>query len=248
MKDPTEAPPRYADAGAPEGRLLDLLRAPEMSAEQIARGERRITELAKAPPAPKPTGTGVLKIAALVALVVAPLATYGLRDARDGNQPLARLETPEPPSPPAPVEVALTPAAPARAPAEAAPTVSVDSLPAAIESAPSAPKLVDSHKAAPPRAPNDRLAAELALLDHARIALGTDPKAALRDVDRHAQDFPDGQLVAQREVIAVDALQRLGRTSEARARGKAFAGRFPDTSAARRIDSLLNGPPAAARP
>lgn len=244
MKDPTEAPPRYADTGAPEGRLLDLLRAPEMSAEQIARAERRIAELAKAPRPPTPTGIGPLKLAALVALVVAPLATYGVMATKNEERPVASTVS-------ASVEATLAPTIPARAPTETAPTVSVDSLPtapAAIEPPPSAPKAVDTRKAAPPRAPDDKLAAELALLDHARGALGSDPATALRDVGRHTRDFPDGQLVAQREVIAVDALQRLGRTNEARARGKAFSDRNPGTSAARRIDSLLNGPPAAARP
>jgi len=222
MREPTEAPPRYADLGASEGRLLDLLRTPEMSAEQIARCERRVVELAKAPPAPTATGTGALKIAA-VALVVVPLTLFGLSELRDVDRPLVPATTSTLPS------------------TEALPTIDVDSLPTAAESA---PKLAEPRTTPTPRAPTDRLARELALLDHARAVLGTAPEAALRDVDRHARDFSDGQLVAEREVIAVDALKRLGRMSEARARGKAFSERAPGTSAARRIDTLLDGLPA----
>ncbi|MBN9163333.1 MAG: hypothetical protein BGO98_41695 [Myxococcales bacterium 68-20] len=231
MREPTEAPPRYADLGASEGRLLDLLRTPEMSAEQIARCERRVVELAKAPPAPTATGTGALKIAA-VALVVVPLTLFGLSELRDVDRPLVRSVQVEAPLP------ATTSTLPST---EALPTIDVDSLPTAAESA---PKLAEPRTTPTPRAPTDRLARELALLDHARAVLGTAPEAALRDVDRHARDFSDGQLVAEREVIAVDALKRLGRMSEARARGKAFSERAPGTSAARRIDTLLDGLPA----
>ncbi len=233
MKEPTEAPPRYADMGASEGRLLDLLRTPEMSDEQIARCEGRIAELAKAAPAPASTGSGTLKIAA-VALIVAPLALFGLSRATNVEGPL---------DPPAHVEVPVPATTSTHASTEEAPAIDVDSLPSAADNAQDAPKLVAPRTSLPSRAPTDRLARELALLDHARTVLRTDPNAALRDVDRHARDFADGQLVAEREVIAVDALQRLGRTSEARSRGKAFSERAPGTSAARRIDSLLDGQP-----
>jgi len=206
-----------------------------MSAEQIARCERRIAELGDAGPTPAAAPSAALKVAA-VALVALPLALFGLSEAMDVERPLglpAQVEAPLPSAPSAP-------SAPSDRPApEEPPAVSVDTLPSAGEDARPAPKRVEPRAAQTPLAPADRLARELALLDRARTMLGTDPAAALRDVDRHAHEFADGQLVAEREVIAVDALRRLGRMSEARARGKAFSERAPGTSAARRIDSLL---------
>ena len=76
-----------------------------------------------------------------------------------------------------------------------------------IESPPSPPVGVDS------------LPAETALLEEARAVLDSDPAAALGQLDAHAAAFPHGVLRMERELLAVDALGRLGRLDEARARG-----------------------------
>jgi hypothetical protein len=61
------------------------------------------------------------------------------------------------------------------------------------------------------------LAEESALLEQARRALGSAPSAALSSVREHARRFPNGQLAAERSLIEVDALYRMGHGAEARA-------------------------------
>jgi hypothetical protein len=54
--------------------------------------------------------------------------------------------------------------------------------------------------------------------------------------------FQDGDLVQEREVLAIEALARLGRTGEARTRLDAFRGRYPQSLHITRLDSLLHTP------
>lgn len=76
----------------------------------------------------------------------------------------------------------------------------------------------------------DDFDAELKLLERARVALaGGDPSSALTALDAHALQFSEGQLAAERELTRVEALCRVGRTSDA----NAAAGRArPDREAA----------------
>jgi len=57
------------------------------------------------------------------------------------------------------------------------------------------------------------------MLEEARGLLDHDPGAALAIADRHAATFPAGNLGIERELLAVQALQRLGRVADARTRG-----------------------------
>ncbi len=49
--------------------------------------------------------------------------------------------------------------------------------------------------------------------------MNRNPRMALAIADRHAATFPAGSLGIERELLAVQALQRLGRAAEARTRG-----------------------------
>jgi hypothetical protein len=69
-------------------------------------------------------------------------------------------------------------------------------------------------------------AAEAALLERARAALGGDPAGALALAEQHRRRFPHGALVQEREVIAIDALKRLGRADAASVRAAAFEHRY----------------------
>jgi len=89
-----------------------------------------------------------------------------------------------------------------------------------------------------PTTPADR--DELALLARAQAALRTDAGTALRLATEHAQTFPGGALAQEREVIAIDALLRLGQKAEGTARAKAFHQRFPASAHGRRVDVLVN--------
>jgi hypothetical protein len=75
----------------------------------------------------------------------------------------------------------------------------------------------------------DELALEVRWLDQARALLAVDPATALARADGHAQRFKGGALAAERELIAIDAMQRLGRVSAAR----------------KRADVLLTGQPGS---
>jgi hypothetical protein len=80
---------------------------------------------------------------------------------------------------------------------------------------------------------------EIQLLQRAQDALGSAPSQALDLVNRHAARFPGAALGQEREVLAIDALVRLGRVSEARARAAAFAARFPASAHLHRLEALV---------
>lgn len=70
---------------------------------------------------------------------------------------------------------------------------------------------------------------EVALLDQARASLVSNPTRALALTEEHRRRFPKGALSQEREVIAIEALKKLGRGSEAKKRGDAFSAENPDT-------------------
>jgi hypothetical protein len=115
------------------------------------------------------------------------------------------------PAPPA------TPTAPVRPLAEPAPapTVSGEPSPAAKREPASA------RRAATAPRPN-----EAALLQRAQAALQHSPARALELTRRHQSSFPQGVLSQEREVIAIEALRRLGRHDAAQTRAAAFERRY----------------------
>ena len=66
----------------------------------------------------------------------------------------------------------------------------------------------------------DTLLAELTLLERARASLDRDPASTLAVLGDHARLFPAGKLAVERELMALDALQRLGRTASERERAQ----------------------------
>ncbi len=96
----------------------------------------------------------------------------------------------------------------------------------------------------PPPSPTGKLHAadgdsEIALLDAAQATLASDPATALSLANRHAARFPSGLLLQEREVIAIEALSRLGRDDEARRRAHRFDQDFPRSAHRPRIDALV---------
>jgi len=95
---------------------------------------------------------------------------------------------------------------------------------------------------APEAAPADahRLAEELASLERARRALASgDGPRALRELDRHAQEFPKGALLPEAQVLRIESLLRIGQRPPAAAAARRFLelyGRGPHAS---RVRSLL---------
>jgi RNA polymerase sigma-70 factor, ECF subfamily len=130
-----------------------------------------------------------------------------------------------PTSTPAVTVAAMAPTATAEPKASPIPTVSVDDLPRAAPSA--------QPKAKAPRE------SDTALLRRAQDALASNPARALALVGEHQKSYPRSAFAQEREVLAIDALIRLGRRSEAEARADAFARAYPSSGHNRRIDSLL---------
>lgn len=168
------------------------------------------------------------------------------------------------PPPPAPTEQPGTsgPAAPAKrarvvAPAraqEVAPsdqTEPVVSPPAgrmratgSANPAPSTPRHEDSRPSQAdlpasdmdgPRTPET----ETALLGRAHQALASDPARALSLTAQHQREYPSGVLRQESDLIAIEALQALGRHAEARASAASFRARYPSSAHLRRLDRLI---------
>jgi hypothetical protein len=105
----------------------------------------------------------------------------------------------------------------------------------AIEAPPSAPVVP------PPVAPpaSDPGLNEGALLLRARRELESNPAETLKLAEEHSRLFAAGTLVPEREVLAIEALARLGRLSEARARFVDFRARFPQSPHLARLQATV---------
>jgi hypothetical protein len=80
---------------------------------------------------------------------------------------------------------------------------------------------------------------EGALLLRARQVLPSNPASALALTEEAGRRFPEGALGPEREVLATEALARLGRLPAARARLAAFRARYPESPHLARLESLL---------
>jgi hypothetical protein len=110
--------------------------------------------------------------------------------------------------------------------------------PAIVASAPKSPRPEPSA-----HGEVDSLGREAELLHRARSLLDGNPSGALAVLEVHASEFPTGRLSLEREIIAVDALRRLNRVQEARAKAEALVGRAAGTLYERRVRALLEGLP-----
>jgi hypothetical protein len=164
-----------------------------------------------------------------VAVVLAVVAVGSVAAWRLGRSPA--LEAPVAIASPAP-SVSSSPAP--------APPPAPDETPSLVASGAGAGagKSGASIAARPPPRPVDP-DLEVKLLRRAQDSLATDPSAALALCGEHAQAFPQGLLAQEREVLAIDALVRLGRADEANARGRRFAATFPASTHLRRVEALL---------
>jgi hypothetical protein len=140
--------------------------------------------------------------------------------------------------------VAAVPASASAAPSaytpEATRTPATATVIAPEPSASSAP----AESAALPARVSDSLAAERALLDPARTALGRgDGESALDAVHKHETRFAAGKLAEEREAIAVQALVVLHRMDEARARATRFQQRYPGSVLAPSVAAALESSP-----
>jgi hypothetical protein len=74
----------------------------------------------------------------------------------------------------------------------------------------------------------DRLAAESAILDVARVAVAQgEGERAIQAIERHRAQFPNGVLSEEREALTIKALHLVGRNAEARSRAVLFQKAYP---------------------
>lgn len=126
-----------------------------------------------------------------------------------------------------PIEVRSELAAATVAPAVSAPTAAV-AVASAVPSAVSLPMNRPATNAAVAPKSSGDLAVERRLLAVARTALGRSNGAdALASCDEHERRFPKGELVEEREAIAVQALVQSQRVGEAHDRANRFRQAYP---------------------
>lgn len=133
----------------------------------------------------------------------------------------------------------VAPAAPAviEAPATVHPEPP-QSEPAAIATRP-AKRIARTVEEPVPSAPPASPEAELALLRRAQSALNRSASTALTLADEHAQLYPNGIFVQEREMLRIEAELTLGKRREALERAHVFAERFGSSTYRARIDRLL---------
>ena len=222
-------PLRWSEADSDAGpELRELFRSAAFDVPSDAQLQALRARLPNPPAGPPPTtggksgllGSGgrALAVTAAIGGLAALVAVVGLRSgerpAETTAPPMAssssRRVEPVPAPPPSPI-VGVT------APSE----------PTAAVPAPSA-------SGARAKTPS-----EAALLERARRALSSNPALALELTRRHQAEFPRGVLRQEREVIAIEALRRLGKADQARERGSDFRREFPDSAHGRAVDRGL---------
>jgi hypothetical protein len=219
----SDDPVRLSAAGSEAPTALrDLLTEARGDVPTAAVLERMAARLPGAPPpvAPAAPTTGapaVAKLAGALAVVGALVV---------GGVWLGTRPAPTPPPAPAIPVVTHAPAA------TAAPSRSPSAEPAPAEGKPTAEPAPEPAKPSGP--------SEAVLLQRAQAALRSDPARALALTQEHRQRFPRGQLSQEREVIAIEALSRLGRAGEATKRAESFEKSYPGSAHTKKVETSVN--------
>ena len=224
-------PPRLLDEGGSQGELRALMRAGK---SEVPNEAQMLALAAKigvigglgGAGAAGASGAGAAAKAGIAVKLIAALALIGVTGG--GIAVVVKRSGERVEAPVGIVAVAVTASASASASAATA-TATATATTTSVSAAPtvSAPRNVESPDA------------EVKLLGRAQDALRGRPEEALALCAEHAKRFPAGANVQEREVIAIDALVRLGRKDEARARADRFEARFPGSTHQRRIETLL---------
>jgi hypothetical protein len=181
----------------------------------------------------------------VIAAPIAPPAIVVAASPRASTPERPRRDGAITPQSPAPVRAIAAPAisavATADPPARAADTTEADGsiAPASVAGSPQDLPGKQGESDLSAGAPTIESETEIQLLQRAQDALGSSPSKALDLVNRHVTRFPRATLGQEREVIAIDALVRLGRVGEARTRAAAFAAQFPTSAHLRRLATII---------
>lgn len=230
---------------AEAGDLLEAERArPGLDAESLARIKARVdASIATTPALPdgrrrKSWVSHAIAFFGGIVIGAALFAAYSGAPTHPAPLP--------PPTPPPPTSIA-PPQPPPVAPAVPAPPPVLVPPPARVETP---RRSRPERKDVPARTPGDAderdldLAAERALLDTARTALGrAQGQAALDVLQGHAARFPKGRLVEEREALTIHALVQLGRYDEARQAAARFRQKRPQSMLLPVVDAALGSIP-----
>jgi hypothetical protein len=236
-------PERLADAASQSqlGQLFVSAARDLPSDAQLARLAAKLGPVLDAPPGAPPAapGTSLLVKAGIAAGTVALLVGTGLSLRRSSDS----ASVPRPIAHSVAVPVAET--APTQPPAAPAPSPAAEPVTSASDAA-TAPAQNETNETAKPDAASPKPAqaqakalSEAALLEQARRELSSSPNSALLLANQHRARFPRGALTQEREVIAIEALRRLHRTSEADQRAANFGRAFPGSAHRRMVDEAV---------
>lgn len=238
-------PPRLSKSSdsALERRLAGLVegsRADVGTPDQLLRLEASLLPIIGPPgpgtPAgPSAPGGGTASVGATAGMKAAAIAVAVVAAAGSGLW----LHSTQSPVPARPVEQSapVSPVVPIE-PSTPAPSVVPEAPAQASAIAPS-----PSHPAAsmgPSGASRDTpTLSEPELLGDAQAALAGNPARALSLCEKHRRLFPHGVLVQEREVLAIEALDRLGRHAQAVDRGARFLKAFPSSAHRSKIVGIV---------
>lgn len=82
-------------------------------------------------------------------------------------------------------------------------------------------------------------ALELALLTRAQHALEMRPKLTMELVSEHERDYLHGIFAQEREMLAIEALLKIGKRDKALRRGRRFLREYPESAHVRRVYNLM---------
>ncbi len=251
-------PKRLVEERGTPAPLRDALRlarrGPDATSVSRMAGALGLAPPLAPPPVPPPSGLALatgggsaLGVAGITAIVVTGIGAGTLFFARPDPVPTPSVEPP--------VAVVAS-AAIERSPSSEEPAALVGEPERAVKPAPSvrrrklepevsAPEPPPSAAAQPPSPespPADaasRLREEALLVRSAERLLGSEPARALALTEERRRRFPGGALAQEAEVVAIEALLKLGRREDAAARAKTFEASHPGSVHARRLRALF---------
>ena len=226
-----ESDPGRLSKAAPESPLGRLL----ASAERDAPSDRELARLAERLAAVLDQAPVPAAVAPRSSLLTKVAVTVGVAAFFVGGLWVLRRPTTPPLAPQKPSSSPLTvvSAAPNVTGAAVAPAPSSS---AAVAPAPAQRVMPQKPAPDPLKSPSAEGPSEPVLLEQARRTLASSPATALALTNQHLARFPHGLLAQEREVIAIEALRRLGRNAEADRRAAAFAQAFPGSAHQRMVE------------
>ena len=109
----------------------------------------------------------------------------------------------------------------------------------ALDSLPAAPGEPAGAAAGTPRPAAPSLADEVAALDNVSQVMGSDPQAALAQLEKHDKQFAGGALGPEAMVLRIEALARSGDKARATALANEFFAKHGDSPLRGRVQSIL---------